>query len=150
MNWDSWIAIAALLLALASFALQWRRGFSRLEVDVGQGIPVYGQALGDMMLKIEVRNRRQAPTQVRSLTVRLPNGQSALYRDPVAEKPLPCTLGPFESTVFMLPYRELAQILKEQGSHGWAKVVVLIEDGSGRKHRGSDKIDVDEWTSGKG
>ena len=145
MNWDSWIALVALTLALAGLALQWRRCLSRLEIEVGQGIPVYGQELGDVALKIEVQNKRQTPTQLRSLTVVLPNGQSAIFRDPIAEKRLPCTLGPFESTMFMLPYRELAQTLKEQGSRGRAKVVVSIGDGSGRKHRGSHKIDVDEW-----
>lgn len=107
----------------------------------------YGQDFGDIMLQIDVRNRRQTPTPLRSLSIRLPDGQNAIYRAPIAEKPLPCTLGPFESTVFLLPYRELALVLKEQGFRGRAKIVVFVKDGSGRKHRGSDKIDVDEWAS---
>jgi len=125
--------------------MQWRRGFSRLEIDVGQGIPVYGDDLGDMKLRIVVKNRRQTPTQLRSVTVSFPNGKNAINQAPIAEKPLPCTLGPFESTVFLWPYREMAQCLREQGFGGRTKIVVLVEDGSGRTHRGSDKIDVDAW-----
>lgn len=145
MNWDSWIALIALLLALTGLVMQWRRGLSRLRIEVGQAIPVYGYGTGDMMLKIVAKNRRQNTTQLRSVTVRFPNGLSFINLDPVAEKPLPCTLGSFESVVFMWPYRELAQALKEQGFCGRTKIVALAEDGSGKTHRGSHKIDVNDW-----
>lgn len=149
MNWDSWIALIALLLALAGLMLQWRRGFSNLGIKVGQGIPVYGQNIGDMMLQIDVRNQRHTPTQVRTLWIRLPNGQNAINPHPVAENPIPHILGPFESTIFLWStYRELAQALREQGFHGPTRIMAFVEDGSGRRFHGSHKIDVDEWSNG--
>ena len=148
MNWDSWIALIALLLALAGLKLQWRRGFSKLGIKVGQGIPVHGQNIGYMMLQIDVRNQRHTPTQVRKLWIRLPNGQNAINPHSVAENPMPHILGSFESTTFLWStYRELAQALREQGFHGPTRIMAFVEDGSGRRFHGSHEIDVDGWTN---
>jgi len=65
--------------------------------------------------------------------------------NPISEKPLPCTLESFGSALFMFPYRELPVACKEQGFKGLTKIVAVVQDGSGREHHGSHKINIDEW-----
>lgn len=64
MNWDSWIALAALVLALSGLLLQWLRGRTRLRIEVKQGIPVYGSGLGDLQLQVDVKIA--GPTRLKS------------------------------------------------------------------------------------
>ena len=149
MNWDSWIALIALLFALVGLALQWTRGHSRLKVTVQQSIPVYGGNLGDMMLGIEVSNQRTGSVQIRKLWVPMPSGKNAFFPDITAEKPMPCTLGPFESTSFLTPLRDLAREFVQGGSRGRTKITAIVEDGSGHRFRGSKRIDVSDWASSR-
>ena len=146
MNWDSWIALVALLLALAGLALQWKRGHSKLKIVVQQSIPVYqGRPSEEMMLGITVQNQRYTATQIRKLWIPLPTGECMFFPDIIGEKALPCNLGPFESTTFLTPLIEIAVAFKQRGCSSNTRIRAVVEDGSGHTFCGSKKIDVGDW-----
>jgi hypothetical protein len=68
--------------ALAWEVITWRRSGPVVSVDVLQGLPTYGDHVGDPVTCVTATNSGRAPVTVTSWGLELPDGQTMFVQDP--------------------------------------------------------------------